>query len=320
MPSISTEYCKTHTHDVPCKHTGGRTTALFCKVACRGRPAEFKSPPIKELRDKLRLPLNDAQLNDKDLVSVVIPVCDADGEWIERTVKSVGDNAVGPIEILCDPDVKHVGHRVLMNRMARRAKGKYLLRLDAHCAMSPGWDARMKASCGPKTIVKVMLDALDQKKWTGGYQDAGFIALDSEFNNTYPKWKQIGMREIEEPSMSIAGCCWMIQKDHYWQHDGCDEELGIREGGGLEWALKAWLTGGEVLIRTDVVCCHLYRPPEIGVNDAEKTCEPMAMLAQKWASGMGKGQIYGLYWLAHRFEQYLEFGESDIMQDEKERI
>jgi len=314
------DYCKTHTHDVPCKLTGGRTTALFCKVACRGRPAEFKVKSLEEIRKELRPALTEAQLADKDLVSVIIPVCDADEEWIERTVKSIEDNAVGPYEILAIRDKDHEGHRVLMNRMARTAGGKYLLRIDAHCVMSPGWDARMKSSCGEKTIVKPMLDALEVNTWVGGYQDIGFIALDREFNNVYPKWKAINLRQIEEPSMGLGGCCWMIQKDHYWYHEGCDEELGIREGGGLEWALKAWLTGGEVLIRTDVVCCHLFRDPEIGVNGAEKTCEPMVMLAQKWASGMGKGQIYGLYWLAHKFEHYLEYGESKAMKYEKQRI
>ncbi len=315
-----TDYCKNHTHDQLCKHTGGRTTALFCKVACRGRPATFKVKNLRELRDELRPRLTQEQLADKDLVSVIIPVCEADERWILRTEDSVRNRAIGPIEILDDRDVNHEGHRVLMNRMAKRARGKYLLRLDAHCAMSPGWDARMKSSCGPKTIVKPMLDALEVNTWVGGYQDIGFIGLDREFNNTYPKWKAMNLRRLEEPSMSIGGCCWMIQKDHYWYHEGCDEELGIREGGGLEWALKAWLTGGEVLIRTDVVCCHMFREPEIGVNHAKKTCEPVVMLAQKWGANKGKGQIYGLHWLAHRFEQYLEFGESDAMKFEKERI
>lgn len=312
------DYCKAHTHDVPCKHTGIRTTALYCKVACRGNPKKFET--LDEIRERLRPALTEAQLADKDLVSVIIPVCEADEKQILKTVQSIRDSAVGPIEILDDRDLNQEGHRVLMNRMAKRAKGKYLLRIDAHCSMSPGWDARMKSSCGYKTIVKPMLDALEAGTWQGGDKDIGFIGLDREFNNVYPKWKGIHQRQIEEPSMSLGGCCWMIQKDHYWYHEGCDEELGIREGGGLEWALKAWLTGGEVLIRTDVVCCHLFRDPEIGVNDAKKTCEPITMLAQKWAANQGKGQIYGLYWLARRFEQYLEFGESAVMKYEKQRI
>ncbi len=259
------------------------------------------------MRTVLRPDLTDEQVADKDLVSVCIPVCDADEEWIERTIKSVEENAVGPYEILAIRDKDHEGHRVLLNRMARDAGGKYLLRLDAHCSLSPGWDARMKSSCGKKTIVKSMLDALEPNTWTNKYQDIGFIGLSQTMDNTYPPWKGLAEREIEEPCMSLTGCCWMIQKDHYWQHDGCDEDLGIREGGGLEWALKAWLTGGEVILRTDVVCCHLFREPEIGVSGAKKDREPMQMLCQKWASGEGKGQIHGLSWLAAQFESYLSW-------------
>ena len=307
-----TEYCKTHRHDELCKFTGGKTTALFCKVACKGRPATYKVKTIFEIREELRKPLTEAQEADTDLVSVVIPVCDADVEWIDRTKENVKSNAVGPIEIITARDTEHLGHRVLTNRMARTAGGKYLLRIDAHCSLSPGWDARMKASCGPKTIVKPMLDALDTETWAPNGNDAGFIALDREFNNVYPKWKGPYQRNIEEPCMSLGGCCWMIQKDHYWYHEGCDEDLGIREGGGLEWALKAWLTGGEVLIRTDVVCGHMFRAPEIGVNYAKKDREPMSMLAHKWATGMGKGQIYGLNWLGKRFEQYLDFDRKEV--------
>lgn len=302
---MKNDYCEQHEHNVPCKLTGRRTTPGFCQIGCKQRPERFKARTVDQMRVVLRPNLTDEQLADKDLVSVCIPVCDADEKWILRTEKSIRDNAVGSIEILDDRDKDREGHRVLMNRMAKRAKGKYLFRIDAHCAMSPGWDARMKSSCDEKTIVKPMLDALEPNKWKSGYQDVGFIALTQEMDNVYPPWKGIAQREIEEPCMSLGGCCYMIQKDHYWYHEGCDEDLGIREAGGLEWALKAWLTGGRVIIRTDVVCCHLFRAPEIGVSGAVKDREPMQMLCQKWAEGRGKGQIYELSWLAKKFEPYL---------------
>jgi len=251
--------------------------------------------------------LTEEQLADKDMVSVVIPVAEADEIWILKTEESIRDTAVGPIEILDDRDMNHKGHRVLMNNMAKRAKGKYLLRIDTHCTMSPGWDARMKASCGEKIVVAPMVDSLNTTTWRGSSIDMGLIILDDKMDNTYPPWKSLAQREIEEPTMGLGGCCYMIQKDHYWYHEGCDEELGIREAGGLEWALKAWLTGGQVLIRTDVVCCHLFRAPEIGVNNAVKDRDATLMLAQKWATGMGKGQVYGLYWLARKFEPWLNW-------------
>ena len=260
---------------------------------------------IDKARIRLRPPLTKAQLNDKELVSVIIPVADADMEYIDRTAANITAMAIGPVEILRDHDYKHEGHRVMMNRMAKRAKGKYLFRLDAHCAMSPSWDARMKTSCGEKTIVAAIVDSLDVETWRGSGVDMGLVILDSKMDNTYPPWKRLVDRNIEEPTMGLGGCNYMIQKNHYWYHEGCDEELGIREAGGLEWSLKAWLTGGRVIIRTDVVCCHLFRDPEIGVNNAVKDRDATVMLAQRWASGMGRGQGYELGWLARKFEPWI---------------
>ncbi len=304
---MSNDYCEQHEHNVPCKLTGRQTTPGFCQIACKQRPEQFKAVTLDQMRNVLRPELTDEQLADKDLVSVIIPVCKADESWALKTEASIRKQAVGPIEILDDRDINHEGHRVLMNRMTKRAKGKYLLRLDAHCAMSPGWDARMKSSCDEKTIVAAMVDSLNTKTWGGSSIDMGLMILDKNMDNTYPPWKSLVQRELEEPTMGLAGHNYMIQKDHYWRHGGCDEDLGIREAGGLEWALKAWLTGGRVIIRTDVVCCHLFRQPEIGVSGARKDRDPTLMLAKKWASGMGKGQIYGLYWLAHKFESWLNW-------------
>ncbi len=306
------DYCKKHEHNVPCRLTGRNTTPGFCNIACKQRPEKFKARTLDQMRNLLRPPLTKEQVADKDMVSVCIPVSDADDRWVKRTIKSLEENAVGPIDIMAAYDTKHEGHRVVMNRMADRwAKGKYLLRIDAHCALSPGWDARMKASCGEKTVVAPIVDSLNTKTWRGSSVDMGLIILDDKMDNTYPPWKSLAQREIEEPTMGLGGCCYMIQKDHYWYHEGCDEELGIREAGGLEWVLKAWLTGGQVLIRTDVVCCHLFRAPEIGVNNAVKDRDATLMLAQKWALGMGKGQIYGLYWLARKFEPWLNWDKKN---------
>lgn len=301
------DYCEKHEHNVPCRLTGRNTTPGFCQIGCKKNPERFKARTLDQMRNVLRPPLTEEQKADEDIVSLCIPVCDADKAWIMKTLQNVLANAVGTTEILLENDDNHEGHRVLMNRMAAKAKGKYLLRLDAHCAMSPGWDARMKSSCDEKTIVVAMVDALNTKTWGGSGIDMGLIILNDTMDNTYPPWKGLAQRDIEEPTMGLGGCNYMIQKDHYWYHEGCDEELGIREAGGLEWALKAWLTGGRVIIRTDVVCCHLFRAPEIGVNNAVKDRDATLMLAKKWATGYGKGQIYGLYWLARKFEPWLNW-------------
>ena len=275
---------------------------------CKQRPEQYKRKSLDEHRARVRSPLTAEQKADKETVSVMIPVGQVDEQYLERTVQSIEGNAVGPIEILVEHDHEGEGHRFLTNRMAARARGKYLLRIDCHVALSEGWDARMKASCGPTTLLKPMLDALDTETWTGKGRDMGMILLTKTMQNTYPLMSEsLEERAIEQETMSILGCAYMIQKDYYWHHDGCEEALGVWGAGGLEWVLKVWLTGGRVILRTDVVCCHLFRqsgttPFQIDINRLNKT---FVELGTRWRSGLGKGQTRPLSWLSERFSKYL---------------
>lgn len=302
------EYCEKHCSNEICRLTNRVVSDGFCTVVCKQRPEKYKTPSLDDYRARVRKPLTEEQKADQDLVSVMIPVGKIDVQYLNRTVSNVINNATGPIEILSEFDGDGEGHRVLTNRMAAAAKGKYLLRLDCHSSMSEGWDARMKESCGPTTILTPMLDALDSETWTGKGRDMGLIILTNTMKNTYPMiMDSIEDREIEMETMSIVGCTYMIQKEYYWHHHGCEEQLGVWGAGGLEWVLKVWLTGGRVLLRTDTVCCHLFReggrtPFNLDIARLNKT---FLELAQRWNSGLGEGQTRPLSWLGKKFDKYL---------------
>ncbi len=302
------EYCETHKPKEICKLTNRLVTAGFCKLVCKQRPEKYKKVSLDKFRAHIRKPLTKEMKSDKDTVTVIIPTGNMDEQYVDRTVQSIKDNAVGSLEILIEVDKEKEGHRVLTNRMAAKARGKYLLRIDAHCAMSEGWDARMKASCGPTTLLTPVIDALDAETWTGKGRDMSMVTLTRTLQNTYPMFdKTIPNRDIEEETMSIVGCTYMIQKDYYWHHDGCEEALGIWGAGGLEWVLKTWLSGGRVMVRTDTVCCHLFRvdgkiPFYIDLKKLNKT---FVELGNRWRSGLGKGQTRSLVWLEQKFSKQL---------------
>ncbi len=302
------KYCENHNGNELCKLTNRVVSKGFCRFVCKRRPEQYEAVHLDRLREHIRKPLTAEQLADKETVSVMIPVGAVDEQYLERTVESVVKNAVGPIEILVEHDREKEGHRVLTNIMAARAKGKYLLRIDCHSAMTEGWDARMKESCGPTTLLTPVIDALDIETWAGRGRDMGLVVLTKTMQNTYPLFSHnVESREIEEETMSILGCTYMIQKDYYWHHDGCEEALGVWGAGGLEWVLKVWLTGGRVMLRTDVVSYHLFRkggktPFDIDIKRLNKT---FIELGTRWRSGLGKGQTRPLSWLSERFSKYL---------------
>ena len=256
------------------------------------------------MRARNRKPIKDVG----GMVSVLIPCCKWDKEYLKRTIDSVKDAAGGEIEILSLFDRHEEGHRVLTNRMANKAKGKYLFRLDAHCAMSPEWDLRMKESCKENSVIVPMLDVLDTKTWGFSGKENGIVVLTPSFRNrTILHWKDSRDRNIEEPTMSIIGCAYMIQRDTFLERGSLNEGYGKWGAGGLEVSLKTWLTGGDVIIRTDVECAHLFRPDNHTPFKINKAIMDKAYLdiGKMWASGNGPDQKRPLSWLVNMFKEYI---------------
>jgi len=87
--------------------------------------------------------------------------------YLEKTIRNILENIRGDSEIfvgldgyLPDPpfDVKDdrvkffpikeaIGHRAVTNELARNAKGKFIMKIDAHCTIGEGFDVIMMADC-----------------------------------------------------------------------------------------------------------------------------------------------------------------------------
>jgi glycosyltransferase involved in cell wall biosynthesis len=304
------DYCHNLPSNEYCIRIKNFPTKMFCEIACMNHPTGWDSGPIEEIREKRKVPLTAEQRNDPRMVSILIPVWDRDEKYLEKTIQSVKDTAIGPFEILVMHDEGDQGHRHLTNEMARQANGEFLLRLDCHCKLYPEWDARMKSSCREDTLVVPILDALDEIRWEGRHKDMGFVCLNRHMENVYPlKWRPVFNRDIEEETISIIGCCYMCRKEDYWKRKGCDESLGKWGFAGPEISLKFWLTNGKVVVRTDVVVCHLFRggPNPFGIKK-DNYAEIGKKLFEKLINGREYGLTRSLEWLMNRFPEYFKAG------------
>ena len=204
------------------------------------------------------------------------------------------------------------GIRFIMNQVAKLA-GKYLMKLDAHCALSSHWDTRMKESCTPTVLVTTMVDTLDDEAWMGIGRDMSFVTLNGNLQTRYIQpW--LKDRKPEEETLAMIGCCWMIQTAYYRTLRGCDEELGVWGYLGAEWCLKVWCTGGRVIIRTDVTCAHLFRketPFEVGVK--QKKMAPVKLVKQ-WLYGEDDRAVHNGAWLVDKFS-YFKNGDKEYQID-----
>ena len=211
------------------------------------------------------------------MISVIMPA--RQEPYINNTIRSLYDNAVGEIEVIVILDgeaaeiderakvifhPKPLGRRVCMNEAASIARGKYLLHIDAHCSMSPEWDIRLIESCDERTLVVSIISVMDEK--TGKIKpkhNYTFVYLNENIvEKWWGKYKKLSDCGVAEETMAMTGCGWLIRKDYYWQLGGCDESIGELGHLGPEWALKVWCNDpdlqGKMLLRTDVYCGHVF--------------------------------------------------------------
>ena len=325
MEKMFDEYCLAHIKgpDLYCKKVNQSCPPAFCHFTCWGDWKRLRKENTEEVRKKCFKDITPEVANNQDMVTVIIPCIKEDAKYLARTVKAVRETAIGPIEIftICDNwdgedkkeygDVVHsvdrvVGQRYATNWAARLANGKYLFRLDAHCNMSKGWDARMKDSCGDNTIVTTTFDGLDLNTWKGTNRDNGFVRLTDKLDSVFVRgWKTIEERDVEEETMGISGTSFMITKDYYWKLGGSDEELGEYGAIGPEWSCKVWLTGGMCLVRTDVVCYHYFRRFTPFDIDNQEKAKAFDKLYQQWVIGDDPRITRPMGWLVMRFSHYL---------------
>lgn len=207
------------------------------------------------------------------MISVIIPA--RQEPYINKTIKSLYDNAAGKIEVIVVLDgeaaeiderakvifhPKPLGRRICMNEAAAIARGEYLLHIDAHCSMTPAWDKKLIATCGQKSLVVSIISTMDENTWKiKPKHNYTFVYLDENLiERWWGKYKRLEDCERIEETMALTGCGWLITKNYYWELGGCDESLGELGHLGPEWALKVWCNGGKLLLRTDVYCGHVF--------------------------------------------------------------
>ena len=184
--------------------------------------------------------------------------------YLKRTIEDILENAEGEIEVIVildgwipDPpfDMKDdrvffysypesVGQRAAVNEAARLAKGKYIMKLDAHCALGKGFDVILAKDCEYNWTVIPTMYVLDAETWKPKLRkktDYMYIAsepmLKAQYYRRWPKSKK-----MIDDTMCCMGPGWFMHKDRYWELGGMDENHGSWGQMGVEVACKAWLS------------------------------------------------------------------------------
>lgn len=233
-------------------------------------------------------------------VSIIIP--SRNEIFLQKTVEDLLAKAEGEIEIICildgywpdpidpflaDKRIRLIhkgtpkGMRAGINSAAAVAKGEYLLKIDAHCMVEPGYDVILSKHYVPQSIMIPRRGRLDAENWKP--QDVGKPDIDYEFLS-YPDnptdfggpsmngrvWTE-RILDRKDPKYDIdempasQGSCWFMSKDYFNELELMDEEnYGTFWCESQELAFKCILSGGKYMVNKKTKYYHLHKGKKYG--------------------------------------------------------
>lgn len=250
------------------------------------------------------------------LVSVIVPSRN-EQPYLEKTILNVLENAGGDIEVIVildgwlpDPQIvipngdgkviwvhnpEAKGQRHAVNQGAKIASGKYVMKLDAHCAVGKDFDTILAKDCEyDMTMIPAMFN-LDVLTWKAKDIDDWEQATRRGKLNPYMYigWKGNHLRSLYYPSkvrkqlynkrkdkpvdetMTCMGPGFFMHKDRFWELGGMDEGHGQWGQMGVEVACKAWLSGGRLMTNKNTWFAHFFRGG--GVPEGHKSGFPYSL-------------------------------------------
>jgi len=247
-------------------------------------------------------------------LSILIPA--RNEIFLARTIQDILTNMRGDTEIIAvldgawaDPPIEQhpkvniiyhaesIGQRAATNEAARLAKGKYVMKVDAHCAFDEGFDIKMMEKMEDDiTLVPVMRNlhvfnwkclncgmevyqgpkpeicrnetcTFDEQKFE---MNVVWIAKTNPQSSAYRFNKNLRFKYFPElrakqsqtglvETMSLQGSCFICTREKYWELGLCDDSWGSWGQQGTEVALKTWLSGGRVMCNRDTWYAHMFR-------------------------------------------------------------
>lgn len=229
-----------------------------------------------------------------------------------------------------------IGQRAAVNEAARHSQAKYVMKLDAHCSVSMGFDVKMMADMQPLWTMTPLMRNLHAFDWVcpdghRRYQgksgpcevcgkettmDILWIPKTSpkttsmRFDNNlkFQYWTEYKKRQKGDlvDTMSLVGACWLLERERFWDLEICDEKHGSWGQMGTEVACKTWLSGGRLVCNKKAWFAHLFRtaggdfgfPYPLSGGDVERARQYSKEL---WLKDTWPKAIHPLSWLIEKF-------------------
>ena len=228
------------------------------------------------------------------MLSIIIPSYKE--PLLDQTIDSLLQNAEGEIEIIPvldgyqstlpvtdDHRVKvlhlenNLGMRGAINAGLALAKGDFIMKIDAHCMVGPGFDRIMSENCADNWLLIPRRYSLDEVRWKRDesrpirdYHYIRFPENSKYYGHTLSigNWSQMTRARQEhkydiDEVMTLQGSCWFANRKYFMEHvgflDDRTETYGTFAGDQQEIGLKYWLNGGENKVIKKTWYAHLAK-------------------------------------------------------------
>ena len=243
-----------------------------------------------------------------DLLSVIIP--SRNEPYLRQTVDDLLKNATQEIEIIVildgyypedlspDPKVRYLyrieskGMRNGINSGVALARGKYIMKIDAHCSFAKGYDEELKKNCKDNWVVVPRRYPLDVEKWDKEVRTDNKYPIDYEYidpNDLHGvEWRdrRDDRKDIMiDETMTAQGSCWFTTKKHFDNFGGLDEKsYGSFFLEFQEISFKTWLSGGKVMVNKNTSYCHFHKNKGRGYSLRPGERDVAVEFTKKWRS------------------------------------
>tara|TARA_R100000808_G_scaffold9265_1_gene25506 strand:+ start:523 stop:1731 length:1209 start_codon:yes stop_codon:yes gene_type:complete len=233
----------------------------------------------------------------KDDTTCVLISATINEQHLNETIEQVQKSARGQVEFRTQYDTSNEGLRVILNRLSMQTRAKYLMKLDAHCTLSDGWDEQMKAECSEGTLVFPSIVGMNDKFELTGHRN-GPAYLNSDL---VEKWWNTEHTNVR-PAMANTGCGLFMHRSDFEKLGRFDTQLGRYGGLGPETSLKFWLSGGKLVYHPGVVCGHIYKRKPDHDTTVQDLQDTYARIRHNTHLGLWPEQKHHIGWLVGKFD------------------
>lgn len=266
------------------------------------------------------------------MISAVIPA--RDEPYLQQTIDSLLNNAEGEIEVIAvldgywpeqpikdDPRVVLIhnaepqGMRSSINAAARIARGKYLMKCDAHCCFDRGFDVKLKKDCQPSWTIVPRRYGLDVETWNrnGRLYEFQYIEKGTLKGRNWPEYADRVKGQQLVDLMTSQGSCWFMYLQRFWDIGGLDED----NHGGMgreaqEVCLKTWLSGGRYVLNRNTWYGHWSKPKEHVISDRAGKKKSVDYAVDLWTNDRWPLARKKLSWLIDKFAPVPSWDDTEL--------